>query len=279
MGEAIYERAPRTAAVGVPAEKVSKTEQVLKKLVAEGEITQERMDNIMGDARMLEAVQRAHEIGTEKEKSSGQYTFWSNVKKGFILRRAGFKAKEARALMKARVAGEPEKIPPLGPEIRSDEILGLIKDLGSYDKNVRSKAQKDLVELGETAVIALTEALKDSNSGVRQLAADTLGRIGPEAKSAVPALIEALEAPDIFVRGHIVESLGNIGPEVKEVVPALIEALKDSDVDVRIRAANALEKIGPKAKEAVPALTEALKDPDITVRWNAAGAIIRIKGG
>ena len=107
-------------------------------------------------------------------------------------------------------------------------------------------AQKIVVE--ET-VPALLEALKDGDAGVRRVAAEALGRIGPGAQEAIPELIKALKDKHEYVRIRAAEVLGSIGPEVKEVVPALIEALKDKHAYVRMRAAEALGSIGPEAKE------------------------------
>jgi HEAT repeat protein len=41
---------------------------------------------------------------------------------------------------------------------------------------------------GEQAILALTGALRDSDSKVQKAAADALGQIGPAASSAIPAL-------------------------------------------------------------------------------------------
>jgi HEAT repeat protein len=94
--------------------------------------------------------------------------------------------------------------------------------------------------------------------GVRDTAADALGRIGD---AAVPALIAALEDPDRDVRTQATRALARMGAKAESAIPALIEALNDDDKEVRQGAARALGQIGPLADEAVPALVQALRDP------------------
>ena len=50
------------------------------------------------------------------------------------------------------------------------------------------------------AVPYLAAALKDMNAGVRELAAECLCAVGPDASAAVPALLEALKDPGKHVR-------------------------------------------------------------------------------
>ena len=111
---------------------------------------------------------------------------------------------------------------------------------------------------GAPAVPALIQALGDSNSAVRAVAAWALGDLGDPR--AVPALIQALGDSDRDVRRAAAEALGAIGDP--QAVPALIKALGDSDRAVRRAAAEALVKIGTPD---VPALIQALGDSDRAV--------------
>ena len=86
------------------------------------------------------------------------------------------------------------------------------------------EAVNALVQMGQSAVPALAEALKDKNSVVRTNAAQALKKIGPEAQAAAPALVEALNDKEPVVRGHAAEVLGQIG---ELAVPALAKALQD----------------------------------------------------
>jgi hypothetical protein len=89
-------------------------------------------------------------------------------------------------------------------------------------------------------VPALRDALADPEGGVRQLAAATLARIGPDA---VTPLVEALRAKDKETRANAAYVLGHMGEPAQEALPALAKALKDEDKDVRRRAAYAIHLV------------------------------------
>ena len=74
------------------------------------------------------------------------------------------------------------------------------------------------------------------------------------------------------VRRNAAETLGRMGPEAKGAIPTLIQALRqDTEADVRGIAAWALGEMGLEAKTAIPALTYALEqDTNDNVRWNVA---------
>src|SRR5579884_3961734 len=78
----------------------------------------------------------------------------------------------------------------------------------------------------------LLGALADSDGAVRQLAAATLVKIGPDA---VAPLTEGLKAKDRDTRGNAAYVLGHLGPAGREALPALAKALKDEDKEVRRR--------------------------------------------
>ncbi|KST67229.1 HEAT repeat domain-containing protein [Mastigocoleus testarum] len=152
------------------------------------------------------------------------------------------------------------------------KIEPLIEKLAS--KNARfTDAADALVNIGEPAVGALIEALKNEDSNLRWRAASVLSDIGVEAAPAVEALTLALQDDDPQVRLYATIALGNIGEAAKPAVPSLIAALQDKEQYVRIYAPSALRKIGVEAKVAVPALIGALKDNNIGVRLNAAYAL------
>src|SRR6266436_293168 len=102
-------------------------------------------------------------------------------------------------------------------------------------------------------LLPLAQALWSSSSSVR---ADDKE---PEPPAAVKALAEALQDKDAEVRKNAAQSLGRIGKEAKFAVKALTEALKDTDLDVRGASALALGRIGKEAVSAAPALAEVLK--------------------
>ena len=110
-----------------------------------------------------------------------------------------------------------------------------IRRLGNPDQQVQKQAIDALVQMGQSAVPALAEALQDKEPGVRRSAAEALGWIGPKAQDAVPALVEALQDKEL-VRQGAMEALGQIGPAAQAAVPALAEALQDKEPFVRQRA-------------------------------------------
>ena len=103
----------------------------------------------------------------------------------------------------------------------------------------------DKILAGPDRVHLLTNAVHDSDAGVRYLSVEALGQLGVEGKFADPAL----------------------------VVPLLMNAVHDSDAGVRYYAIKALEKFGQDAELAVPALVLSLNDPDWEVRGYATNAL------
>ena len=101
---------------------------------------------------------------------------------------------------------------------------------------------------------------------IQQVAAISLGNMGPKAKVAVPALTKLLKDKNPAVRQCAAQSRGASAPRRSTAVPALIELLKDEDSTVRLETARGLGGIGPAAKAAVPALMELATSKDGVVR-------------
>ncbi|MEA3429767.1 MAG: HEAT repeat domain-containing protein, partial [Nanoarchaeota archaeon] len=154
----------------------------------------------------------------------------------------------------------------------SKAVIALIQALKEEDSGVRRNAAEALGEIKDpTAVPALIQALKDENSAVRRNAAEALGEI--KDSTAVPALIQALKDEDWIVEICVAKAL----EEIKDptAVPVLIQLLKDDESHVRSYAAETLGEI--KDSTAVPALIQALKDEESYVRGYAAKALGNIK--
>jgi HEAT repeat protein len=147
----------------------------------------------------------------------------------------------------------------------------VIRALGERDKNAREIAARTLIMIGKPVVPALTEALRNQNVRVRQMAAVALREIAD--KKAVEPLIQALNDRDSGVRGTATEALINIG---KPSVKPLIQALKDENKDVRLDAVIALGGIGDK--HAVEPLKQTQQDKDKVVRAAAEKALQYILG-
>jgi HEAT repeat protein len=128
----------------------------------------------------------------------------------------------------------------------------------------------------ESDVPRLIEKLKkDEQARNRRAAARDLALLGPRAKKAVSALIEALKDTESSVRDESENALRKIGePAVDELVAALKQ---DKDEFVRLRLVNIIGAIGPDARSALPALEAAQKDESSFVREGAEEAIFRVK--
>ena len=83
-----------------------------------------------------------------------------------------------------------------------------------------------LGRIGEPAVPALTRLLRSPDRELRDQAAQTLARIGPDADEAVPDLLAALDDPDEDVRRSVIRALGQIGPAAADAVPALLGVIQ-----------------------------------------------------
>ncbi len=137
---------------------------------------------------------------------------------------------------------------------------------------VRDAAQKTLGQMGESGVLAVSAALRQTKNANRKIYLDALANMG---EKAVPALVSVLVKDDAaFLRAAAASSIRQIGPAAASAVPALIRALSDLQEVVRAEAADALAAIGTEAKGALTALAHVSKnDSDALVRQKAAQAI------
>jgi hypothetical protein len=159
----------------------------------------------------------------------------------------------------------------------SMQPLGMARGDGRIPPNEvrRREIAKQLHELGENAVPALSVALRDPDVLMRRNAALVLA--GFDSTTALADLIDALQDADSLVRAWSAQAIGAIGPAAKPAVPALIELLKHGDEAARNSSCIGLRNIGPAASEALPALREALNDPSKDVRGFAQQAIDKIQ--
>jgi HEAT repeat protein len=113
-------------------------------------------------------------------------------------------------------------------------------------------------------VDALVKALKDADAGVREAAAESLGRLS-DAR-AEDGLMAAVSDSDAKVRAAAVEALAQL--QDSRSIPAFTKALKDSSPAVRRAAAEALAQLEDSPQTVEP-LVGALQDSDVHVRLAA----------
>ena len=113
------------------------------------------------------------------------------------------------------------------------------------------------------SVTELRVMLKSADTNEQRVATDWIQQLGPKAAEMVPDLIVALKSPDLGVRQGAAQALGRIGrPAAEAAVPALAAALADSEYEGRRTAADALGQLGSAAASAIPELEKLSKMPD-----------------
>jgi HEAT repeat protein/beta-lactamase regulating signal transducer with metallopeptidase domain len=145
------------------------------------------------------------------------------------------------------------------------------------DQGVVNAAYDAVRKVGDPAVPALREGLKEKNRNVRRFAAAVLSRNPGWAATAVPELLAALRDSDSYVRCDAVNALGGVKPRPKAYLPALLQSIKDGDNRVRNATIANLGYIGPAAREAVPALLDILDNDKPPLRQSAVQSLVRIK--
>lgn len=129
----------------------------------------------------------------------------------------------------------------------------------------------------ETVVPALVK-VAEAPSSVQYVAAEALGRFGPDAQAAIPVLRKMLEHPEARPRLCAAEALWRIEGSAIASLPTLIDTLNGSSTRLRSKAAEILEQIGPPAAPAVDALEANLSHDYHEVPVAAARALWRITG-
>jgi HEAT repeat protein len=155
--------------------------------------------------------------------------------------------------------------------------------LGVFELSDEPQAEPRTVHDLTSVLPVLRTALTDSERQVSRAAAETIRRMGQDAREAVPDLEKVLKDPraDPLTRLPVVQSLGKIGaPEAVVALPTLLEVLRDPEApaDVRRAVVECLVKLGTDASEkAVPLLSQLLSDPKtpVEVRLSSAAGLNR----
>ncbi len=156
------------------------------------------------------------------------------------------------------------------------DVAALIHQLKTGDIDEKERAAETLGKLGpeaEPAIGALQETLNHELPYVRMRSAEALAKIGTPA---LPALIKAMKNVNVEVRAIAAKALGKWGQNDDDAISALTSALRDKELQVRGAAALSLGEMGASAQSAIPALREAAKDADSSVAEKATEALSRV---
>jgi HEAT repeat protein len=136
--------------------------------------------------------------------------------------------------------------------------------------NAAGRAQRALTD-------RLLAALRDGDSGVRQEAAEALGRLGAAAPDVIAGLLAALrDDKEKWVRREAAQALRQLGAATPDVTGGLLAALRNDDKYMRQEAALALGKLGAASPDVTAGLLAALRDKNWDVRQGAAQALGRL---
>ncbi|MBW3543175.1 MAG: HEAT repeat domain-containing protein [Planctomycetes bacterium] len=118
--------------------------------------------------------------------------------------------------------------------------------------------------------------LTDAEAVRRAAAAESLARLGPNARAAAVPLVRAAGDADEAVREWAVAALEELGPPERADAKSLAELLASTEGSA-YWAATLLGRLRAEAAEAVPALAAALAaDRPLSVRQRAAWALGQI---
>ena len=135
------------------------------------------------------------------------------------------------------------------------KISPLISELDSEDPDIQQSAAIHLIEMGDSVVEPMIEALNHNSWRVRYLSAWVLGEIGDTR--AVEPLVNALNQDNnTDVKDWVAKALGEIGDE--RAVEPLIQILDNAQPATRRNAVSALGWLGDE--RAIPHLINMLND-------------------
>ncbi len=136
---------------------------------------------------------------------------------------------------------------------------------------VTIRAAEALAMIGPAAIPALIKRIDDPHFA--ELALQTIGQIGPAAKSATATLVQKLSQPGKLSVRELCLTLAFIEADPAVAGPALQKVAKDEKSPARAPAIFALGRIGDKS--ALKLITNAVEDNDPVVRLGAAWALLQ----
>ena len=175
-------------------------------------------------------------------------------------------------------AGIPDvRYASAGCPVADDPLPDLLRGLRSQTTADRLRAAaRDLARLGwlaREALPALIHSLEDDDAKVREVSAQAIGNMGPDALPTLAGMLHAsrqVRSPQCGL-GH--RQARSAGPAR---ATDLCAGLKNSDPRTASGAAQALGDIGADAADAIPALAEAMRGTNIVLCRLAAKALSQI---
>src|SRR5579859_4575249 len=130
----------------------------------------------------------------------------------------------------------------MGPAARpvADSLAKALRDA---DSDARRLAAEALHEIGSDMVSHLLPVVKDDDLSVRLSSVRALA-IFHERKEAVQSLVDALRDPNTKVRAAAADTLVRLGPEAKIALPGLLDNLKEPNLELQTKAFTAIVAIG-----------------------------------
>jgi HEAT repeat protein len=170
-------------------------------------------------------------------------------------------------------------VPTLQQAIRHDDFLVRRAALWALGRIAPSEAD------APTLLADVVEAVEDADPTVREQAALTLGRLGPQTLQALPQLLEGLRSPDAARRQTAALAVGEVfsgggkraaAGDARRIALAALTAVvrEDASVAVRGQALRALAAVAPDAgADDLPASVQGLEDADWFVQARAVDVL------
>jgi len=158
--------------------------------------------------------------------------------------------------------------------------LPMLFDLSETDNVFSESALKAInnINISDRAnVKELKKYLASSKNDTKIRVLNILGNMNAEANDMVPFIIPLLKDRNVEVRELARNTIRKIGTSSKEAVPDLINLLGNQEYEIRLVALTELSDIGKDSASALPAIEKLLNDPNENVRKYAEYAITEIK--
>ena len=128
------------------------------------------------------------------------------------------------------------------------------------DESSYLKAAEVLGQLGAVSLPTLSASLKGGDVFQKQIAIETMGKLGVLAKPVLYDLVPLLK--DIDLGESVAVTLGSMGPDA---VPFLLKSLNSRNLDEKRYALKGLEVVNPLPQSAVAELVKKVTDPEIGI--------------